>query len=333
MDKNSDRFIKPVCYYASLKNDEMIKQCSSGGIAYALSENWLDDSEDSVVYGVAYSDDFKTAKFIRVSDNEELNKLCGSKYIYPSEMITESKNVFESIYEDLNSKKKVLFFGLPCHVVRLHTFLEKRGIKRTNLLLTVDLICHGPMEATIQTDYINFLEKVYGSNVIDFTVRYKNPDWEHICVRAVFANGKIHIRPLYDTDIGRAFLVSARKCAYRCKFKKENRKSDITIGDYWGVSPDSTAYNSNGTSLAICHSKKGEEVLHSLQNINCGPVDMKVGLQENQPYYFPRVEGKDQKKFEEIYKSKGLHQAVFATRSTLSKLKYYVQLVMGKYPY
>lgn len=333
MDNRNNRFVEPICYYASLKNDETIKHCASGGVAYALSEQWLSWKENVAVYGVAYAEDFKTANFIRVSDKKDLIKLCGSKYIYPSELLTENRTVYESVYEDIRSGTKVLFLGLPCHISKLQIFLEKHEAENVDGLFTVDLICHGPMEATIQAEYIEFLEKKYKSKVIDFSVRYKNPDWEHISVKADFANGKKHVRKLYDTDIGRAFFTCARKCAYQCRYKNENRKSDITIGDYWGVSSENPAYNAKGTSIVACHTVKGMEVMQSLHTIYCGEVPLSDGLKENPSYYFCRSKNNRMAKFEKLFHSRGLHCAVLGTRSLLGKCKYFIQLVMRQHPY
>jgi len=50
-----------------------------------------------------------------------------------------------------------------------------------------------------------------------------------------------------------------RKSCYHCKFKKlEDRSSDITIADFWGIGKIDKSLNSNkGVSLVIAHNDKG----------------------------------------------------------------------------
>ena len=68
------------CYYGSLKNDDELKKSSSGGFATSISNYVI--MNRGVVYGVAYTSDYKGAEFIRVTAKEDIKRLVGSKYIY-----------------------------------------------------------------------------------------------------------------------------------------------------------------------------------------------------------------------------------------------------------
>lgn len=94
------------------------------------------------------------------------------------------------------------------------------------------------------------------SKVIDFSVRYKNPNWRPPYLRAVFENGKVYSKPFYNTDYGIAFKLYGYPSCYECKFKGENHVSDITIGDYWGINDNDECYNSKGVSVAFVHTNK-----------------------------------------------------------------------------
>jgi hypothetical protein len=57
-----------------------------------------------------------------------------------------------------------------------------------------------------------------------------------------------------------------RKSCYNCKFKKLPHKSDITLGDFWGVKKKyPKTYNKYGTSIIIINSNKGKELLDEIK--------------------------------------------------------------------
>ena len=68
------------CYYGSLKNDKELCESSSGGFAASIAKYAI--QRQGVVYGVAYTSDYKGAEFIRATKNEDIQKLQGSKYIH-----------------------------------------------------------------------------------------------------------------------------------------------------------------------------------------------------------------------------------------------------------
>ena len=50
---------------------------------------------------------------------------------------------------------------------------------------------------------------------------------------------------------------------YNCKFRKVHHKTDITLGDFWGVRKALDA--DKGTSLVIINTKKGLELFNELK--------------------------------------------------------------------
>ena len=75
---------------------------------------------------------------------------------------------------------------MPCDVGNLYKYLEKKQCYDYTNLWTLDFICQGPLKAEAQKEYIAFLEKKYKSKINSFSVRYKNPFWEQVCLRAGF---------------------------------------------------------------------------------------------------------------------------------------------------
>lgn len=68
------------CYYGSLKDVNEVRKSSSGGLAASIAKHVIQRS--GIVYGVAYTSDFKGAEYIRATSEQDLQKLLGSKYIY-----------------------------------------------------------------------------------------------------------------------------------------------------------------------------------------------------------------------------------------------------------
>ena len=318
-------------YYAAyLNNEEQLKLSSSGGMAYAISEQII--LSGGVVFGIRYSNDFFCAKYVKIDNLENLSLLNGSKYI-TTEKVIDGVGVFKSVYNVLLNQRKVLFIGTPCDIGNLISFLKKNKCQDFDKLVTLDFICQGPIKAKVQKEYIQFLEHKYHSTLVDFSVRYKHPYWKPVYLRAVFSNGKEHIKPLYSTDFGRAFRIYGTERCYKCKYKDANHCSDITLGDFWGLLPEDKGYNRYGTSVLVTHTDKGEKVLNRLSNVMIFEYDKEKAVGNNPMYYESRKRNEKFYKFEKIYSYKGLHKAVFCTRNFPSKIKYLLNLFLGKRPY
>ena len=89
----------------SISND-VRRKSASGGIFFELAKLVLD--ENGIVYGAAFTESWEV-QHIRVSKEEELPKLQGSKY--PQSTIV---TVLADIKKDLNEGRRVLFCGTPC---------------------------------------------------------------------------------------------------------------------------------------------------------------------------------------------------------------------------
>lgn len=318
-------------YSANLLDNNKIKKSSSGGAAYALAECVINCN--GVVYGVKYSKDFKSAQYIRVDNMEGIEELSGSKYILANKKLINGKSVFQSVFDDLDNNILTLFIGLPCEVTGLYGFIEKKGCLRADKLITVDFICQGPLNPDIQRQYVEFLEKRYKSEIMSFSVRYKNPNWKPVYLYAEFKNGKRHVRKLYDTDFGRAFLIYGRECCYQCRCKGKGHISNITVGDFWGLEPDEIGFDILGTSVVITHNVKGDDFFKRLSNLRIYEVNEKKAIGKNPMYSVSRERHNSFYEFDRLLKLYGLHEAVFKTRTFLSKIKYIIQLLTGQKPY
>ncbi len=304
------------CYSAYHIDNDLLKFSSSGGVATALAERILE--KNGVVYGVAFTDDFCGAKYVKISNRKELKKIRGSKYIKADAKLDNGKSVYQDVKEALE-KNDVLFFGLPCEVAALRQFVK--DLPNTEYsLVTVDLICQGPTFREVQEQFVKQLERKNNARITDMSFRYKKESWGKYCYVA-FDNGETYIEPLGSTGFWKMFGVLKSEACFNCKFKGENRKSDITLGDYWGIPQDSDYYNPLGNSVVVVHSDKGKTVLEENPYLKITPVDKKQALAKN-PMYFESVKRhRDYLRFYNMFNKKGLEYAAKHGVSLFTKMR------------
>ena len=297
-------------YGGYIKDDKELLSCTSGGIATALSIQFIEDG--GYVVGVKYTSNFKNAEYYITNKIEDLKLFKGSKYI--DALVGDT---FAKVRKLLDDNKKVLFIGLPCKVGALYFYLKKEYQN----LLTCELVCHGPTLKKVHSEYIDYLEKRYNSKIVDFSVRRKKDSWLPAYLYAKFENGKEFFKEYYITEYGIAFhRVSLERC-YNCKFKGNNRRGDIQIGDFWGYDKSSEYYNNKGTSCILVHTKKGIEHLISNDYLKIFPVSLEEIIQNNQLIIKSRNKHPKTIIFNKYLETKGLFYAVRKTLSFKEKLR------------
>lgn len=285
---------------------------ASGGGATILALSVI--RRGGIVFGASYSPDFRTAEFSCAEREQDLAKLKGSKYIWAAKRIMidgEYFPIWPCIAEKLRAGREVLFTGLPCDVGALNAYLRANHVD-TSKLFTCDLICTGPTLPEIHRQYTEQLEAKYHSRITSFTVRHKAKGWTPPYVRAVFENGQEFLNIFYETDYGRAFgLLSCEQC-YHCRFKGKNHQADLTLGDYWGLTPEMKGWNPNGVSIFIVRTQKGHELISRLEpeEFTIEPTNLYFALEHNHMYYESRKLPEDYGKFCDDLKFYGLHKAV-----------------------
>lgn len=289
-------------YAGYLTDDAELLQCSSGGIATALSKHMLANNviRGGYVAGVSYGKDFHNAEYILIHDESELDKLKGSKYIE-----CDKNNIYSEVKKLINDGERVLFFGLPCTVATLYKYIGSRPEN----LLTCELICHGATSAKIHRDYVAYLENKYKSKIVNFSVRYKKKGWMPLYLHAEFANGKVFEKPFYDTEYAFGFSTWGRKSCYSCKFKGNNRCGDIMIGDFWGATEKDEFWNKNGVSSVFAETEKGNEFLKSVPGIKLFPTTFERAVEKNPMVIKSKTKKGNCDKFSALLKEKGLMYA------------------------
>lgn len=326
MDTNSFGFdsSRVTAYSGYYKDSAKLKRSASGGVAGALSEQFI--QQGGAVFGVCYTADFRGAEYACARTLDELEPLRGSKYIDSSRQILwngERISVYAAVEQLLREGQAVLFFGLGCTVAALYSLLDSHGVDTANLY-TVELLCHGPTPAKVAQLYLDGLEKKYGGKITDFSVRYKKKGWVPPYLHAVFDNGKVYDAPFYSTDYGYAFTLYSKSGCYQCHFRGDNHKGDMTIGDYWGMTPQTEGYHPDGVSIILTQTDKGKALLARLDEaaFDLRTADLELALKHNRYYYTQR---KKNPKWEAFDKNLDAHGLGYACMQAQGKAKYWLR--------
>lgn len=256
------------CYsgYAVKNTDkEVLDKSSSGGVSYALCKAIIDMG--GVVYGVAYTDDYQVVTK-RAQTIEECYAFYGSKYVQ-----TNPEDTFAAAFEDLKNGKRVLYFGTSCHIAGLYSFLKTRKCSLENLY-TVDLICHGVPSPLLFKEYIDFLRKD-GRGFEGFSFRTKKFPWGYGSANfgctIYWKNNKCEVETARSKIFLKLFFSNncLREYCHTCPYAGINKPADLTIADYWGIKDEHPEfYDSHGVSAVLVQTKKGEELLKNLQDVD-----------------------------------------------------------------
>lgn len=301
-------------YSGYFKTKDRLCTVASGGAATAISEIIVRNG--GVVFGVEYTDDFKSAQFKCAETIQDLESLKSSKYIAPEKnclLDGEYLTIYTAVERKLTDGKVVLFIGTGCEVGALLKYVKNNNCNTKNLY-TVDIICHGPTYSDSLSQYVNWLEKKFGAKVTKFNMRYKIKGTKPPFIYAEFSNGKKFKERLYESDFGYAFQVFKRLSCYNCQFKGNSHKADLTIGDYWGCVKGMKDFNQFGVSVMFARTEKGEILIRQLTEEDTFVVnsaDMEIALANNPAFY--KVRTKNQKEYEKFKKDMqehGLHYAV-----------------------
>lgn len=245
-------------YAAKGRDKKLIKKSSSGGVFATLAKIVI--LEGGIVFGCTLEqiNGKLVPHHIAIDCVEDLYKIQGSKYV--QSFIEET---YKQAKEALDNGKAVLFSGTPCQIAGLKSFLKREY----NNLLTVDLVCHGVPSASLFNSYIKFEEEELGSTISEISFRNKT-DFRITLGYSVMGKEKIKKIPSALSSFYSYFLSGDiyRENCYSCKYASSKRVSDITLGDYWGLSVVHSKAELNkgrlkekdGVSCLLLNSEKGK---------------------------------------------------------------------------
>lgn len=271
--------MRPLTAYACYNKNEATRLSSSSGAVFSsLAENILENQ--GIVYGVVMTEDCYSAKFISITDKEDLARLRGSKYLQ-----AKVGNTYKQVKEDLQSGRQVLFSGTGCQVNGLKCFL---GQNYENLIC-VDVICHGVPSPALWKKYAEYREKKNSGKLKGINFRCKDDDWTDFGMKAVLENiPQGEVKQLYiskDKDpYIQMFLrdYCLRPSCYEC-VAKDVKMSDLTIADFWGIDDVAPEMNDGmGTSLVLVRTDKGKKAFKSIKKyMNIKEVSYEDGIRSN----------------------------------------------------
>ena len=256
--KNSEQNEFPMVYAAYCKNEQMLKESTSGGMFAPMFHNMIEQKKGKVV-GVRYNEHM-VAEYGIAENIEQCREFQGSKYVYAD--VNEIKPQVKKI---LDEGEKVLFSGNPCQIAALKSYLGKdyEG------LLTVELICHGVGSPKLFRKYIEHLETIYQSKLIRFEFRNKFKGVSTPFVLEEFASGALDIELAAKHNFNRGFLSNTiqRPSCYTCEFAGlKCGVADLTIGDYWGIEEQHPEFvNPKGVSVLKINTIKGKEFFDQIK--------------------------------------------------------------------
>lgn len=250
-------------YAYALKNEKE-RFSSSGGAFPSIVKHFSLQTDKSrlAVYGAAFDKNFNVSH-CRIDDIKDLPLLCGSKYVG-----SDLSGVFFQVKQDLLNGLYVAFSGTPCQVYALNKYLGNNPTL-IEKLLTIDIVCHGTIKKDVWLDFKKWLEGKYKSRIKDFSFRYAGARWQSYPSMVEFENGKKIVNSFIlrrYTDIFYSDMALKEKC-YSCKFASNDRVSDITIGDFWGIRKiiPEFPYHERVSEVYV-NTEKGKKIVDSMLN-------------------------------------------------------------------
>ena len=248
--------IDTIVYAGRLKDKSALMSSSSGGAFTALSDAFL-KSGDAVVAAV-YNYENHTVEFQMILDEKQRERAKGSKY-----MQSKPGDIYQEAYHWLmdNPKKELLFVGMGCQSDGFRKFSEIKGIR--DRVYIVDIICHGSPSPKLWREYAESIQKKDGK-ITYLSFKDKRNGWKSPTAY-VKVNGSE--RPLKDYVKVFYNRCALRPSCYECPYATTERKTDMTIGDFWHIEetiPD--FYDPNGNSLFLIHTGRGEELFEKIRD-------------------------------------------------------------------
>ena len=243
-----------------------------------------------VVFGVAFTPDYLSVWHTPVEKEAELPMLMGSKYIQ-----SRIGTSFQQVKTFLEAGRQVLFCGTGCQVLALKLFLRKEYEN----LITVDFICHGVPSPKVWRQYLHEITSE-GDSITNISFRDKRTGWSNFSLTIDYVKGQTHeekriTQPNDDDPYMWLFLndYTLRPSCFGCPAKGGKSRSDLTLGDYWGIEKaHPECFDERGVSSLIVNSTKGKEILEGLE-LDKQNSTLALATEENPTYYVPKEEPKE----------------------------------------
>ena len=295
----------PIEVFASTNKNEYIRKDSSSGGLFSLIATYI-ISLGGVVFGARFNNEWEVIHDYTTTERE-LALFRGSKY-------SQSKigETFIKVESFLKDNIIVLFTGTPCQISGLKSFLRKDY----DHLICVDITCHSVPSPKIWKRYLNEKIKkhhIKKREILSINFRDKYYSWTNYSF--VIKTNKKKIVETKDENkylVGFIHGLFSRPSCTNCCTKPDRNQSDITLGDFWGISQLHPEINDDkGVSIIIVRTKKGQTIIDKLHLDKTllryeDIVKYNPAINSNSPFskyrnYFFNEEGSLEKKIDSFY--------------------------------
>ena len=250
---------QPEVYAAWAKDKKIRLNSTSGGVCHELSRCVI--KEGGYVAGVVYAQDFKSAHYILINDEDGLKKITQTKYFQ-----ADADGIYGKVKEKLEEGKTVLFVGTPCYNAALQSYLGKEYEK----LIQCEFVCRGNPSPKVHRLHIEYQEQVHGSKIVCAHSKNKRKGWSCFGTYFRFENGREFYKDRYHNPMTIMFIgknMNTRDCCFSCQYRTVPRVADITVGDFWGITGVNKEDYFNGVSLLMVNSLKGKQLLNKASEL------------------------------------------------------------------
>lgn len=273
------------------KDDDVRRQSTSGGAFTAIAEYVI--KNNGIVFGVAFDSEYNVVH-TSVNNKDDLYKFRNSKYVQ-----SDKKETYKETKRYLDNEKLVLYSGTSCEIEGLKRYLGKEYEN----LITVDVVCRAVPSPLVWKKYLKlkqqqckdiksiyFRDKYYGYKYSNLSIYNKNNDKKQEYHSGVESDP--YLRAFFSN-------ICDRPSCYNCKFKKENRESDITIWDCFEVEKyDKSFDDDKGTSRIMTNSSKGLKIINELaKSNNCKEIEVDRAINGFLAMHQPVKENSKRKEF------------------------------------
>lgn len=270
---------------------------ASGGAAAEFYAAALE--QGAWICGAEYTPDMRVIHTLH-KDASAIQGYKQSKYVY-----SETGDVYRQIKEKLDAGEQMLMISLPCKIAGLLGYLGRpyEG------LVTVDIVCHGTPPQQMLWEHISQICPGLSNAWLSFRQ-------DNSFIFRLTTDGKEVYRKVGRTDTYlAAFLegLNYREACYHCSFAKQERVSDLTICDFWGLGtelPFAHPYTGS-VSAVLVNTPKGRSFFEGMRDalfVEERPVSEAVN--GNAQLKAPTIRHPDRDRFEALYHSKGFDGAV-----------------------
>ena len=270
-----------VPYALQSADENIVKSCSSGGIAYEIAH--YSQKKGDLITGCVYNLVSQEAEHRTVTTADDLYLLKGSKYLQ-----SNPEKAFSELIEDAvkHNDHQYTVFGTPCQIAGLSVLTEQMNIRDRFLL--VEIFCHGVPSYKLWEYQRKEIEDKIGKPLTHVEFRNKQFGWHTYCLKAKHDN-KIWSGTRENTEFWLSYFENSvlNRACMNCEARKAISKADIRIGDYWGRR---FAGREDGVSAVLCNSAKGLAVIQELIDngmvitLECGNAEEILSTQNMKGY-------------------------------------------------